>query len=381
MARENIDTEPIPEDLAGVRQYLARMRADFDSHNHDGANSKGFQTMKSETLTSRTIAMRKTSYASATAGFWVGLVGATVKFDLGDGTNYLRWDGSALTITAAITGGSITGATITGGTIRTAASGQRIEIVGSDNLIHVYDASAEVVKIGTASATAITITLNSNNTDGIKIISATDTTLGIRMDSSSNVTFNGLRIVFTNTGSGNDGYCAYLEQDGTGFALDILKATSGTGVRIINTGTGIAMELSSSNASGSYILAVNADNASQSADAVRIDSIALGIALNILHEVSGSNYALSILHGSSGVASVFLDKNSSGPVIEIDQDVNNSAGCYGLSMNIANAGSGLEYAFDFQGSEIVGSAVGGSQDKKVRVRIGATDYFIPCHTA
>lgn len=384
MARENIDTEPVPDDLEGVRSYLARMRADFDAHNHDGANSRGFQTMKSETLTSRTIAMRKTAYASSAAGFWVGLVGATVKFDLGDVTNYLRWDGAALTITAAITGGSITGATITGGTIRTAASGQRIEITASDNLMHVYDVSSEVIKLGTASATAVTITLNANNTDGIKIISATDATLGIRMDSSSNVTFNALRIALTNTGSGNDGFGIYVENDGgstSSYCIDVLKATTGTAIRVTNNGTGASLSLNQNNSAGTYVLEIYQNHASGSADVVHIDNIGTGIGLNILNDTAGANYALSILHASDGVASVFLDKNASGAVIDIDQDVNNAAACYGITMNLANAGAGLEYAFDFQGFEIVAAGVGATTDKKIRARIGATDYFIPCYTS
>ena len=67
--------------------------------------------------------------------------------------------------------------------------------------------------------------------------------------------------------------------------------------------------------------------------------------------------------------------------MEVDQDVNNSAACYGLSMSISNSGSGNEYAFLFTGSETVSASVGGSQDKKIKITIGATDYFIPCYTA
>ena len=40
-----------------------------------------------------------------------------------------------------ITAGSITGGTITGGTIRTAASGARVEISGSDNRINIYNST------------------------------------------------------------------------------------------------------------------------------------------------------------------------------------------------------------------------------------------------
>lgn len=78
---------------------------------------------------------------------------------------------------------------------------------------------------------------------------------------------------------------------------------------------------------------------------------------------------------------LFINKDNFGSVLVIDQDVSSDNPCYGVEMNIANTGTGLEYAFKFDGSEIVGSAVGGSQDKKIRVNIAGTDYFIPLHTA
>lgn len=107
MARENIDTEPVPDDLEGVRQYLARLRADLDSHNHDGANSRRFLTMKAETLSSRTIAMRKTAYTDTAAGLWIGLVNSIVKMNLGSASSYLKWDGTNLSLAGALTASSI----------------------------------------------------------------------------------------------------------------------------------------------------------------------------------------------------------------------------------------------------------------------------------
>lgn len=107
MARENIDTEPVPDTLEGVRSYLARMRADFDSHNHDGANSRRFLTMKAETLSSRTIAMRKTAYTDTAAGLWIGLVNSIVKMNLGSASSYLKWDGTNLSLAGALTASSI----------------------------------------------------------------------------------------------------------------------------------------------------------------------------------------------------------------------------------------------------------------------------------
>jgi hypothetical protein len=102
MEREDTQaTSDVPETLEGMRDYLRNFRADYDSHNHDGANSRRFQTLVAETLAARTFSIRKTSYTDNTPGFWVGLVGSLVKFFLGSATSYLKWDGTMMTYTGA----------------------------------------------------------------------------------------------------------------------------------------------------------------------------------------------------------------------------------------------------------------------------------------
>jgi hypothetical protein len=93
---------PVPDTLEGLKSYVSALRADYDSHNHDGANSKRFRTVRAETLSSRATSIRKISYTDNTNGFWVGLVGAAVKFFLGGLTDYIKFDGSTgfLTIKA-----------------------------------------------------------------------------------------------------------------------------------------------------------------------------------------------------------------------------------------------------------------------------------------
>jgi hypothetical protein len=97
------------------------------------------------------------------------------------------------------------------------------------------------------------------------------------------------------------------------------------------------------------------------------------------HASATGSIALSIQQDSSDDA-LFIDHNLAGNSLEIDADDNSSNPMYGIVMAIDNAGAGLEYAGRFNGSEIVGSAVGVTQDKKIRVSIGGTDYFIPLHT-
>lgn len=107
-----IDLYKVGTDPASLRDALILLRQDFDSHDHDGVNSKQFQTVSAETLSAHTILIRKTSYTDTTNGWWSGLVGSVLKWYLGDGVNFIKWDGSSVTIT-----GSITGSTITGGSL------------------------------------------------------------------------------------------------------------------------------------------------------------------------------------------------------------------------------------------------------------------------
>jgi hypothetical protein len=106
----------------------------------------------------------QTAYDTGT-GFWIGDDSGTPKFSLGDSTgNKLLWTGAALSIT-----GEITGSTITGGTIRTAASGQRVEILGADNEVHFYgdrgDTTVEeLATIGISSALGDSIIILAGST-------------------------------------------------------------------------------------------------------------------------------------------------------------------------------------------------------------------------
>jgi hypothetical protein len=50
-------------------------------------------------------------------------------------------------------------------------------------------------------------------------------------------------------------------------------------------------------------------------------------------------------------------------------------------MELPNSYGGAVFAFGFNGSEITNSAVGGVNDKKIRVLIGSSWYYIPCYTA
>lgn len=106
MTRE-IDLYKIGTEPSELRQGILDLRADFDSHNHDGSNSSSFRTLSVETLSARVIAIKKNSFTKDTGGIWMGLVGDVLKLNLGDATNFLKWDGSAITFSGDISGGSL----------------------------------------------------------------------------------------------------------------------------------------------------------------------------------------------------------------------------------------------------------------------------------
>lgn len=81
---------------------------------------------------------------------WKSYMDKDGKFYLdGAGTNKLWWDGASLVVrgdiqATSIASGSIDGETITGSTLRTAASGQRVEITSASNRMRFYDPAGAV---------------------------------------------------------------------------------------------------------------------------------------------------------------------------------------------------------------------------------------------
>ena len=71
----------------------------------------------------------KNTYSVTTAGIFMGLDSGVYKFNVGNATKYIKWDGSNL---------DTAGATITGGILQTATSGQRIIINGTTNIMSFY---------------------------------------------------------------------------------------------------------------------------------------------------------------------------------------------------------------------------------------------------
>ena len=149
-----------PEELQAA---LMTLRSEYDAHIHDGVSSKTFQTTIADTISTRTMLIRKLSYTDDTNGLWMGLVSNLMKLNLGSATNYLKWDGTALTIS-----GSITAATITGSTIQTALTGARI-VIDAGNDITLYDASVTNGSTVSGNSSTINFLRDYDNTKGFKI--------------------------------------------------------------------------------------------------------------------------------------------------------------------------------------------------------------------
>lgn len=99
---------PTPENFDELLAYVLRLKADYDSHNHDGISSQEFQTINAETVSARTFTIRKDSYGSVVSGLWLGLVGDRMQLNLGDSTSYIKFDENGnIKISGDLEGGSL----------------------------------------------------------------------------------------------------------------------------------------------------------------------------------------------------------------------------------------------------------------------------------
>ena len=123
-----IDFNKIEATPEGLKAALQEMRSDFDSHNHDGFNSKTFQALSTQSLTAEVISIRKQNYSDSKSGFWVGLMTNSPAMYIGENNKYLKYDIiNGLQIKGGnISGSNITGSTITGGTFQTDDAGDRM---------------------------------------------------------------------------------------------------------------------------------------------------------------------------------------------------------------------------------------------------------------
>lgn len=82
--------------------------------------------------------------------------------------------------------------------------------------------------------------------------------------------------------------------------------------------------------------------------------------------VGASSGLLNIGHSSTGNV-IFIDKNNSGYAINIDADANDANVLVGINIDLANAGAGQEYAFQFGGSAADATSGGGTKAGRIPI--------------
>ena len=109
------------------------------------------------------------------------------------------------------------------------------------------------------------------------------------------------------------------------------------------------------------------------------------------NKTSGYGSSEAIINASSetankttGIKIAIRANNGASNIVGIDLTplTSNSLGTgqrIGISMDMPNVGNPA--VLKVNGSEYANGAVGGSQDKKLRIYIGSTIYYIPCYTS
>lgn len=197
----------------------------------------------------------------------------------------------------------------------------------------------QVARIGIDGGFAITITPTSSTTGGI-IISSAEAGNGYYYSNSTNVASRGLFVEQSSSGASNSLPCIEARHAGAYYAI-FAKGTNSSGGMIVEVAGG----------KGIYLLNSGATPAIDIVDS----------------STTGSGPSIALSYSRQGAAMDITASASSGNLTGIKMSINNSGG--------------NEYAFEFAGAEVVSSAVGGSQNKKVRVIVGGAVYYIPLNDA
>lgn len=254
------------------------------------------------------------------------------------------------TITA--TSGTIGGFSITSTAIQTAASGDRVVMSSSDKSFAVYDSSGIVARIGINAGYGIQLTPTSVTNNGIQI-SSSQAGVGISYSNSANVSNTGIDVNLTSTGVNNTGPGVDITHNGGGKALLLTVTNTATGIYLDNSGSSYAIQI--------------------------VDTGTTGTTPGFDMSYARSGKAVSISTTNVSATALYVRAETQGAAMVIE-NTESGGNVTGIKLNINNSG-GNESAFEFAGAEVVSSAVGGSQNKKVRVIIGGTVYYIPCYDA
>jgi len=318
------------------------------------------------------------------------LVGGT---DVGDviignygGGGGLKYDKSAGTFTfkgtlSAPSGtlGTITSGSIYSGLFSTAASGvttQRVVLDSADNSLKFYNAN-----------NVATVNISNGGGYGILITTDTSTSNGIYMSNTADQTTRGMYIEQTNNGANNTLPCIELHHDGhsTVGALYIQSTHTSRGLYLDQSGTGQAIYLVNSGSGESILISHSGNDRG-----IALSYSGTGVAHQIESSNTGASYSLQIDHAANTPA-LQINKTGVNENLALYNHVTSAAIISGISFDLQNGGAGLEYAFDFQGSESGITAAGNSGFVSnstgtftavgyVRIRVSAGVYYMPYGT-
>lgn len=300
--------------------------------------------------------------------------------------NGLTGDATFAGTLAAATGtlGVITSGSIYSGLFSTSnngSTGSRMVISNSDNDLTFYNSSNAIVSQmggGANILVAFRAILDSSTTIGVRVDSSTASDTGFEYRVTGNYVSKGINLQLT--GATNGGYGININHDGnTGYGLYIDTSNGASGLYLNNTGIGSALTIASSSGTGIEI--------SHTGDTTSGFYMEYGGRIEGMY-LSGTdvNTAKSVLFVQGNAA------NQSTPIVLFQRDVPgmvqsivttaSTAGPYiGIYFDIGGAGGGARNAFSFNGSEYVSAAVTGTQNRKIRVTIGGTTYYIPAYDA
>lgn len=264
-----------------------------------------------------------------------------------------------ITATSGTIGGTTISATaLTGGTIQTASgTGQRIVMSGSDNTLTFYNASNAVVAqigAGASIANALRITLDASTSTGVRVVSSTANDIGFAFTNSGNYDSTGITIDLS--GATNTGTAVNVNHDGSsGEGVYIDTSAGARALQIANTGGGVPIYITNSGAGSMYL-----SHSHDGSIGIEIDYSGRNEALSITGTDADSNEALIYAtsnHTSASTPTVLFNRSTIGPVLSITASMNSSSNYpVGIKINIANAGSSEEAAFEFAGSEYIAGA-------------------------
>ncbi len=317
------------------------------------------------------------------------------------------------TVTAGILSGvEISGSTITGGTIQTASNGQRVEIASSDNTFTFYNNDDDIITQlggGDYIGTALRVNLDSSTTTGVDVRSSQEYDTGFQYVASGNYSSVGTNIQLT--GATNSGTGININHEGTsGESIYIDTSNGAKGIAISNSGSGESLKIISSagqsininhfatnynaielTATSQYDALLINSNLGNGKSAIHtnvykggcafFESSATDPAVTITHSANTGNPALTI--NKDGIGSgIYLNKNSRGSTISIDQDDTTNNDSVGIEIDVYNGVYPTRaLAFNFYGNLRANASSLGSLSGVIRVKHGGSIGYIPIYSS